>query len=168
MRYMEEKRQQVQQFIRENPGRFAWFTVERVWYFWAAPPQATMVAGFVLAARRRPFASGVAIGVSTLTKQTAAATLLPAAWLIGRAARARRRRACPGCSCKISASCSSLSWNGRSSPARPLDTRSTMVSGSDQCGHLRDPKEQAVISRPSPRGTRKPLESSGTARLDTG
>jgi hypothetical protein len=52
----------------------------------------TMVAGFVLAARARPLASGVAVGVATLTKQTAAATLLPAAWLIGRAARARRVR----------------------------------------------------------------------------
>jgi 4-amino-4-deoxy-L-arabinose transferase-like glycosyltransferase len=48
MRYMEEKHQQVQQFIRENPGRFAWFTLERVWYFWAAPPQATIVAGYDL------------------------------------------------------------------------------------------------------------------------
>jgi 4-amino-4-deoxy-L-arabinose transferase-like glycosyltransferase len=48
MRYMEEKHQQVQQFIRENPGRFAWFTVERIWYFWAAPPQATIVAGYDL------------------------------------------------------------------------------------------------------------------------
>lgn len=52
----------------------------------------TMVAGFVLAARSRPLASGVAIGVSTLTKQTAAATLLPAVWLLWRAARARRVR----------------------------------------------------------------------------
>lgn len=40
-----------------------------------------MVAGFVLAVRRRPLASSAAIGVATLTKQTAAATLLPAAWL---------------------------------------------------------------------------------------
>jgi dolichyl-phosphate-mannose-protein mannosyltransferase len=52
----------------------------------------TMVAGFVLAARSRPIASGVAIGVSTLTKQTAAATLLPAGWLIWHAARRRRWR----------------------------------------------------------------------------
>jgi hypothetical protein len=51
----------------------------------------TMVAGFVLAARRRPLASGIAIGVSTLTKQTAAATLLPAVWLLAQV-RARRLR----------------------------------------------------------------------------
>ncbi len=47
-----------------------------------------MVAGFVLAARSRPVASGVAIGFATLTKQTAATTLLPAAWLVWREARA--------------------------------------------------------------------------------
>jgi Dolichyl-phosphate-mannose-protein mannosyltransferase len=52
----------------------------------------TMVAGFVLAARRRPLGSGVAIGVSTLTKQTGAATLLPAVWLIWQSARTRRGR----------------------------------------------------------------------------
>ena len=42
----------------------------------------TMVAAFVLAVRDRPLASGVAIAVSTLTKQTAAVTLLPLAWLV--------------------------------------------------------------------------------------
>ena len=52
----------------------------------------TMVAGFVLAARGRPLASGLAIGVSTLTKQTAAATLLPAGWLLWHAVRHRRLR----------------------------------------------------------------------------
>lgn len=46
-----------------------------------------MVAGFVLAARSRPLASGAAIGLATLTKQTAATTLLPAAWLVWRQAR---------------------------------------------------------------------------------
>jgi 4-amino-4-deoxy-L-arabinose transferase-like glycosyltransferase len=48
MRYMEEKHEQVQQFIRHNPGGFVWFTLERVWYFWAAPPQATIVNGYNL------------------------------------------------------------------------------------------------------------------------
>src|SRR5581483_376405 len=48
IRYMEEKHQQVQQFVRENPRRFAWFTLERIWYFWAAPPQATIVDGYDL------------------------------------------------------------------------------------------------------------------------
>ncbi len=55
-----------------------------------------MVAGFVLAVRHRPLAAGLALGVATLTKQTAATTLLPAAWLAwearpaGLALRARR------------------------------------------------------------------------------
>ncbi len=51
-----------------------------------------MVAGFVLAARSRPLASGAAIGLATLTKQTAATTLLPAAWLLWRHTRAGRDR----------------------------------------------------------------------------
>ena len=46
--FMDEKRQQVGEFIREHPGTFALFTLERVWYFWAAPPQATIVAGYDL------------------------------------------------------------------------------------------------------------------------
>jgi hypothetical protein len=52
-----------------------------------------MVAGFTLAARARPLAGGAAIGLATLTKQTAAATLLPAAflaWRDGPGSRARR------------------------------------------------------------------------------
>ena len=54
-----------------------------------------MVAGFVLAVRDRPLAAGLALGVATLTKQTAVFTLLPAAWLLWHvapnvAARARR------------------------------------------------------------------------------
>jgi 4-amino-4-deoxy-L-arabinose transferase-like glycosyltransferase len=46
--FMDEKRQQVVEFVREHPGTFALFTLERVWYFWAAPPQATFVAGYDL------------------------------------------------------------------------------------------------------------------------
>ena len=52
----------------------------------------TMVAAFVLAVRDRPLASGVAIAVSTLTKQTAAVTLLPLAWLVWTAAPRPPRR----------------------------------------------------------------------------
>ena len=40
----------------------------------------------------------------------------------------------------------------RRSPARPADTRITMMSGSDQWGHLAEPSEQAVMSRFSPLG----------------
>ena len=46
--FMTEKQQEVRQFIREHPGRFLWFTVERAVYFWIAPPQATIVAGYDL------------------------------------------------------------------------------------------------------------------------
>jgi hypothetical protein len=46
--FMAEKQQQVRQFIREHPSRFAWFTVERAAYFWIAPPQAAIVAGYDL------------------------------------------------------------------------------------------------------------------------
>src|ERR1700722_4423242 len=46
--FMAEKRQQVRQFIREHPGRFLRFTLERAVYFWIAPPQATIVAGYDL------------------------------------------------------------------------------------------------------------------------
>ncbi|HWY58254.1 MAG TPA: glycosyltransferase family 39 protein [Terriglobales bacterium] len=46
--FMTEKGQQARQFIREHPGRFLRFTVERAAYFWIAPPQATIVAGYDL------------------------------------------------------------------------------------------------------------------------
>jgi len=46
--FMQEKRDQVHDFIREHPGKFAWFTLERAVYFWIAPPQATIVAGYDL------------------------------------------------------------------------------------------------------------------------
>ena len=46
--FMAEKQQEVRQFIREHPARFAWFTVERAAYFWIAPPQAAIIAGYDL------------------------------------------------------------------------------------------------------------------------
>jgi 4-amino-4-deoxy-L-arabinose transferase-like glycosyltransferase len=46
--FMAEKRQEVRQSIREHPGRFLWFTVERAVYFWIAPPQAAILAGYDL------------------------------------------------------------------------------------------------------------------------
>jgi 4-amino-4-deoxy-L-arabinose transferase-like glycosyltransferase len=48
IRFMDEKKREFDEFVREHPGQFAWFTLERVWYFWAAPPQATIVAGYDL------------------------------------------------------------------------------------------------------------------------
>jgi 4-amino-4-deoxy-L-arabinose transferase-like glycosyltransferase len=46
--FMEEKKREFQDFVRRDPGKFALFTLERVGYFWAAPPQATIVAGYDL------------------------------------------------------------------------------------------------------------------------
>jgi 4-amino-4-deoxy-L-arabinose transferase-like glycosyltransferase len=46
--FMDEKKQEFQTFVREHPGEFVRFTLERVWYFWAAPPQETIVAGYDL------------------------------------------------------------------------------------------------------------------------
>ncbi len=48
IRFMDEKSQQVREFVREHPGKFLLFTMERIWYFWAAPPQTTIVAGYDL------------------------------------------------------------------------------------------------------------------------
>jgi 4-amino-4-deoxy-L-arabinose transferase-like glycosyltransferase len=48
IRFMDEKKEQVRDFVRQHPERFAWFTLARVWYFWAAPPQKTIVAGYDL------------------------------------------------------------------------------------------------------------------------
>ncbi len=50
----------------------------------------TMVASVLLAWRDRPLASGIAISVSTLTKQTAAITLIPLVWIIWRQRGTRR------------------------------------------------------------------------------
>jgi 4-amino-4-deoxy-L-arabinose transferase-like glycosyltransferase len=46
--FMEEKKQEVRQFISEHPGRFLWFTIERAVYFWIAPPQAAIINGYDL------------------------------------------------------------------------------------------------------------------------
>jgi 4-amino-4-deoxy-L-arabinose transferase-like glycosyltransferase len=46
--FMAEKRQEVREFIHEHPARFMWFTVERAVYFWIAPPQLAIVAGYDL------------------------------------------------------------------------------------------------------------------------
>ena len=48
IRFMDEEKEKLKQFVKEHPGRFVLFTGERIWYFWAAPPQATIVAGYDL------------------------------------------------------------------------------------------------------------------------
>ena len=46
--FMDEKKRELAEFIRQHPQEFLLFTMKRVWYFWAAPPQATIVAGYDL------------------------------------------------------------------------------------------------------------------------
>jgi 4-amino-4-deoxy-L-arabinose transferase-like glycosyltransferase len=46
IRFMDEEKRELQEFVGEHPERVLLFTLERVWYFWAAPPQATVVAGY--------------------------------------------------------------------------------------------------------------------------
>lgn len=46
--FMAEKGDEVRQFVLEHPGRFLRFTVERAVYFWMAPPQAAILAGYDL------------------------------------------------------------------------------------------------------------------------
>jgi len=46
--FMQEKQRQVREFVREHPGEFLRFTLERVLYFWIGPPQANIVAGYDL------------------------------------------------------------------------------------------------------------------------
>jgi 4-amino-4-deoxy-L-arabinose transferase-like glycosyltransferase len=46
--FMAEKQQEIRQFIREHPEQFLWFSVERAVYFWIAPPQAAILAGYDL------------------------------------------------------------------------------------------------------------------------
>jgi hypothetical protein len=48
IRFLDEKKRELGEFIREHPGRVLLFSFERVWYFWVAPPQATIVAGYDL------------------------------------------------------------------------------------------------------------------------
>jgi len=59
IRFMEEKRQQVQQFVREHPGKLAVFCLQRTVYFWAGTPQTVIVAGYdLLIARHAAFLLG--------------------------------------------------------------------------------------------------------------
>ena len=50
--FMDEKKLEFHAFVQEHPGEFVRFTFERIWYFWAAPPQATIVAGYDLCIAR--------------------------------------------------------------------------------------------------------------------
>jgi hypothetical protein len=45
---MAEKQQEVQEFIRDHPGTFLLFSLERAGYFWIGPPQVNIIAGYDL------------------------------------------------------------------------------------------------------------------------
>jgi 4-amino-4-deoxy-L-arabinose transferase-like glycosyltransferase len=65
--FMDEKRQEVREFIREHPGRFLWFTVERAVYFWIAPPQAAILAGYdLMISRHTNFLLGAVLAFAGL------------------------------------------------------------------------------------------------------
>lgn len=46
--FMDAEKVQVGEFIRDNPRKFLLFTLKRIWYFWAAPPQTVILAGYDL------------------------------------------------------------------------------------------------------------------------
>lgn len=46
--FMEEKQQQFHDFLREHPGDFMKFTLQRAGYFWMGTPQPTIVNGYDL------------------------------------------------------------------------------------------------------------------------
>lgn len=48
IRFMDEEKHKLEEFVRRHPLEVLKFTCERVWYFWAAPPQSTIVAGYDL------------------------------------------------------------------------------------------------------------------------
>ena len=52
IRFMEKKQEQVREFIREHPGQFVRFTLQRIVYFWIGPPQLDIIAGYDLRAAR--------------------------------------------------------------------------------------------------------------------
>jgi 4-amino-4-deoxy-L-arabinose transferase-like glycosyltransferase len=65
--FMAEKKREVRQFIREHPARFLRFTAERAVYFWIAPPQATIVAGYdLMISRHTNFLLGAVLAFAGL------------------------------------------------------------------------------------------------------
>jgi 4-amino-4-deoxy-L-arabinose transferase-like glycosyltransferase len=65
--FMAEKQKEVRSFIREHPARFLRFTAERAVYFWIAPPQATIVAGYdLMISRHTNFLLGAVLAFAGL------------------------------------------------------------------------------------------------------
>jgi 4-amino-4-deoxy-L-arabinose transferase-like glycosyltransferase len=67
IRFMEEKQQQFHGFVREHPGQFLRFTLDRILYFWIGPPQADIVGGYdLMIARHLMFILPAAFGLAGL------------------------------------------------------------------------------------------------------
>jgi 4-amino-4-deoxy-L-arabinose transferase-like glycosyltransferase len=67
MRFMEEKQQEVSQFVREHSWQFVRFTLERALYFWIGTPQATIVGGYdLIVFRHTTFFLGGALAIAGL------------------------------------------------------------------------------------------------------
>ena len=68
IQFMENKREEFQQFVRKHPGEFARFTVKRAFYFWAAPPSLTITSnGYDLGfARHTGFLLGAVLAFAGL------------------------------------------------------------------------------------------------------
>src|SRR4029077_1538503 len=65
--FMDEKRQEVGEFIREHPGKFISFSLERAVYFWIGTPQATIIDGYdLIVARHVTFFLGSALAFAGL------------------------------------------------------------------------------------------------------
>jgi 4-amino-4-deoxy-L-arabinose transferase-like glycosyltransferase len=85
--FMAEKQREVRQFIREHPGRFIRFTLERAVYFWIAPPQAAILAGYdLMISRHTNFLLGAVFAFAglwlTVRNRTRGAFLLACLLLI--------------------------------------------------------------------------------------
>lgn len=48
LRFMQQKKIEFQEFLREHPGTFLWYCMERGAYFWIAPPSFTNFKGYDL------------------------------------------------------------------------------------------------------------------------
>jgi 4-amino-4-deoxy-L-arabinose transferase-like glycosyltransferase len=68
IRFMDEKREEFQEFVRNHPGEFVWFNVKRAFYFWAAPPSLTITSnGYDLGfARHTGFLLGAVLAFAGL------------------------------------------------------------------------------------------------------
>lgn len=87
IRFMEKKQEEVREFIRQNPGRFAVFTLRRALYFWIGTPQADVIGGYdLIVFRHTTFLLGALFAFGglwlTLHKRTPGGFLLACCLLI--------------------------------------------------------------------------------------